>query len=612
MIRLFLIQGLGKKPLVVSSDLIRFETTSSKANHQTGASMTFLGSGTNYMQEVNNGDWALLYAFTNKSDFYRVLNKINGLLYGNATSSDNNSSVPSTPNTVPTANGFNDGLKFVGRVSSVSRSANKEIDNGTRHVIYNVTANGFTDLDNTLYYNEYLTVTYQDVAAYLINVLGVSITEFQQQNPFVNGNQVVPFTIDILLGVGPQDRQNQNITIDGKQQVATANDILVIPNSLAKLLIGSNYTPQNPIGYTFADLLVSEVGVQDWGSSSVSKDWTIHAGDQSQNPATGFNYPFSLTKANRYQASPLSSQYLLSGINFNNTTPWSFLKNFENDPIEEMYTCLRVDKSGRVMPTLVFRQTVLNTDNFVSDLKNNYIDVTATSFFDVPRWKVDQSMVLREELTKSETQRFNYIHVIGQDPLGTGSTAENTLGLMSQIAPYFDDIDIQRYGLRMLPKQILPVQQLFIANGTNNAYWSGLLADQLMGGQDKITGVLSLYGVQEPICEGDNLEYDGNVYHIDRVMNTGIVDGEEGKRKFMTTLHLTNGLSLNQPNVGIAYPVLKPFAPSSETLPQNENDPGALNNENSYSAEFNLSDDSTGNVSSMGDFESDNNGNGAV
>jgi hypothetical protein len=218
--------------------------------------MTFLGSGVNYMHELSNGDWVLLYSFDNYADFNRVLQKVKNILFHTNTTT-NNSATPNSANKTNTANAFNDGLKFVGRVASVSRDVSKDPEEGRRHVVYNATANGFTDLDMTLFYNEFLTVQYQDLDAALLHIFGVTLTQFQSNQTFVNGQEVVPLVIDSILGLGPQDSQAQNANINGKNYVATPNDILRIPTTLARLLIGASFSPQNPAGYTFADLLVS-------------------------------------------------------------------------------------------------------------------------------------------------------------------------------------------------------------------------------------------------------------------------------------------------------------------------------------------------------------------
>lgn len=551
--------------------MIRFDTTSSKGSHISSASMSFLGSGVNYMKELANGDWVLLYAFTNYADFTRVLNKVNNILFGTS-STGNNSTVSSTPDKIATANGFNDGLKFVGRIASITRQASKEPETGRRHVFYNVSANGFTEFDTSLYYNQYLATQYQDMDSFLLNVFAVTLTDFQANHDFINGSEVVPLLIDILMGIGPQDAQDQNITINKNKLVATVNDVLRIPTTIVNLLIGSSFSPQNPAGFTYADLLVSTVGVQQWNSKP-------SYGSLSNGPEFGFNSAFTLVKPNRYEAGRLTSQFLVTSVQYNNTTPWAFLNHFVNDPIEEVYTCLRLDSLGRVMPTLVVRQTVLNTDNFIQKLQQQYQGVQATSFFSVPRWNIDQSLVISEDFTKSEAHRANFVYLYGEDPTGVNPASQVT-NIMSKVAPYYDSIDIQRYGLKMFDKQQIPVEQVSFNGGFDTAYWSGLMADQLMGGQEKISGGLTTYGIQEPICEGDNLSYDSNLYQIERIMHHGVVEGEEGHKKFTTSFDLSNGLALQQPSTGVAYPVLKPFAPSSETLPISEVDLSALQAEN--------------------------------
>lgn len=255
---------------------------------------------------------------------------------------------------------------------------------------------------------------------------------------------------------------------------------------------------------------------------------------------------------------------------------------FVNDPVEECYTCLRVDPNGRVMPTLVLRQTVFNTPNYIQNLKQQYPDAKATSFFDVPRWKLDQSLIVNEELVKTDVLRTNYLFVYGVDPTGAGQDS-NTQNVMGQIGPYYDDTDIQRYGLKRFPKGQLPVKQvLYDGSGSVQApaggFWSGLLADQIFGGQQKVSGTLVFKGIQAPICEGDNLEYENNLYHIERVMHMGEIQLDNGKKRFITTLNVSSGLALTQPQSGtapyIAYPVLKQFAPSFEVQTYSQVDTG--------------------------------------
>ena len=71
--------------------------------------------------------------------------------------------------------------------------------------------------------------------------------------------------------------------------------------------------------------------------------------------------------------------------------------------------------------------------------------------------------------------------------------------------------------------------------------WARLLADSLVGGHLKMNGTVTCAGIQAPIACGDNFEIDGIVYHIESVMHTMSIDSS-GKKKFRTTLQLSNGI----------------------------------------------------------------------
>jgi len=286
----------GKEPLIISNDIISFETTSSKANHVSGCSLTFISSQTNYIQELTNGDWMLLWAFENYADFLRVLSKVQNILF-HSSAVISNQSDQNSPDKVPTANGFNDGLKFVGRISSVGRNVSKEPEDGKRHVFYNVTGNGFTDLDFNIFYNEFLAHTYTDLDHTLLSMLGVTLNQFQADNQYVNGTEAVPLVIDNIIGLGPRDVDVQSYSVSGQQYNATVNDIFRIPKTLVNLLIGSSFNPQNSAGYSYADLLVTEIGIQDW---NVPSSPNLQPNDIS--PESAFNSAFHLKKANRYRS----------------------------------------------------------------------------------------------------------------------------------------------------------------------------------------------------------------------------------------------------------------------------------------------------------------------
>src|ERR1700722_11925488 len=116
-----------RTPLIVQNDCISWETSSSKESHVSGANFVFVNSGIDYSTELTTGDYVLLWAHNNTADSRRIVQ----ILQGNSG--------------VGQANKFNDGLKFIGRISSIARKASKSPETGVRSVYYSVEAQGFTD-----------------------------------------------------------------------------------------------------------------------------------------------------------------------------------------------------------------------------------------------------------------------------------------------------------------------------------------------------------------------------------------------------------------------------------------------------------------------------------
>jgi hypothetical protein len=61
---------------------------------------------------------------------------------------------------------------------------------------------------------------------------------------------------------------------------------------------------------------------------------------------------------------------------------------------------------------------------------------------------------------------------------------------------------------------------------------------------------VSCLGIESPICEGDNLEFEGIVYHIESVNHSCAIDPGSGMRHWATTLTLTNGLRAEDSHTG--------------------------------------------------------------
>lgn len=72
--------------------------------------------------------------------------------------------------------------------------------------------------------------------------------------------------------------------------------------------------------------------------------------------------------------------------------------------------------------------------------------------------------------------------------------------------------------------------------------WPTLMADQLFYSHLKYNGTIVSHGIQEPIAEGDNIEYDGKVLHIEQIEDSVQMISEHGTKTFTTTLHVSSGV----------------------------------------------------------------------
>jgi hypothetical protein len=105
--------------------------------------------------------------------------------------------------------------------------------------------------------------------------------------------------------------------------------------------------------------------------------------------------------------------------------------------------------------------------------------------------------------------------------------------------PIRDDMDIARNGLRPYLTTVPCALENVIEGGPG--MWMALLSDIVMGQHMTLTGVLQTVGIQAPICIGDNIEWEGAVFHIEGVTHScQIAPG--GQKSFTTTLNLTHGV----------------------------------------------------------------------
>ena len=543
--------------LIIGSDCISLQINNSKGSHVKNLSATLKHTDTNYRDAILPGDWVLAWIVNDRDSVVSVLDRLRVLSAAKPT------------------NEFKDGLKFVGRVNSCVRHKQTDANGGAKTLSYALSAFAFKELDTSFFYDPSLASEDQGIGRWQADMGKGFMDIFTRVTSDANKdnvNDLIPLLIDTIVGTGIAAISNQATHVLGIKATPIVGAVTtkeapfsyVIPVEVCTILgiTGNQFSKDHGVS-AYADILHLLTGVQKYydGNNGDIANFIPTLPPlfdprrlDTKNPMMGFFYPVE--------------------PNFANIPLWSLLQSYLNPTMNEMYTCMRVNTQNRVFPTVVLRQLPFTTDAFnpetvkeviasesamanilpdsgtptvdtrsqaeirgsLSD-DNDIQDKEFTRFTELPRWVIDDILVRDEAIGRSETTRCNFVHVYGAQP-----AIENPLTVSAQIAvnpPRRDDIDIQRSGLHAFMGTVncKPVAQA----GKSPSKWLVIIADRLMGHHLTLNGTLTLLGIHLPICEGDNAEHLGIVYHIESVTHTCSISGE-GVRHFSTTLTLTNGL----------------------------------------------------------------------
>jgi hypothetical protein len=340
-------------------------------------------------------------------------------------------------------------------------------------------------------------------------------------------------------------------------------------------------------------------GVQKYDTVPTSNQFVKPSDSSSTDLLAGAKFnPRGLDPKNnirqRYTGVPMIGTYLPTPVTFNGQrTVWQIIEQYLNKTINEMYTCMRVNAAGRIMPTLVVRQIPFssgalpdeyprrqpgfsdseaplddntkrllgqgpetfgvlesdaNKDNqpYLQDSgvspKDPAIEtrrVELTRMLELPRWKVHPILVQSYSVGRSDAMRFNFIH-IDPDP---GVAAPNRTATFVRNPPIADQLDIARSGLRPYLASINCSPQDLAEHRPSD--WMYILSDILFGQHLVLSGTMELRGVQAPIVPGDNIEFDDCIMHIESVQHNFSITAS-GSKKFSTSMSLTHGVHAKQ------------------------------------------------------------------
>lgn len=495
-----------KDPLVVENDCIQVSTSMSKSVLTDSVTATLLMTDVNYETDVAPGDFMFVNMLNWESESRRVADKARAH---------------------QAINGPNDGFKGLYKVQSVRKNLIVDPNTGTKMYVFKITGFSFTEFNNTIYFNPALIddAETKNLLLFASNI-GNNWKLLQNEKGLTNVQELVRALIESFIGTGFGNSGQQ----DKNGTVKSANTLFYMPELVGTLLGATGVKAAKDIyNYMF--------GIQSYSSNA------------NQKPSVGLN-PSNFTNSGGRFWTPNKGQYCQGDVitkpeYWNQTKVWSILNQFTNAPLNELYTSFRLSPDNRVMPTLVFRQIPFTTSDF--DAQN----VMTTRFMSLPRWKISSTLITGLDIGRDEAARVNFVQYYARSTLGpkgweiSAETAQKN---------YLYDIDdVKRSGLR--PYVISTTFDESVPEG-KQAYrsvnWARIIGDCLIGGHLKMNGTITCAGIVDPIAVGDNLEFDGVVYHIEGLNHTAMV-GPDGKKTFRTSITLSSGVSKDSSAKGTRY-----------------------------------------------------------
>lgn len=539
--------------LLIVDDVKSMSVNTTKTQHINSMRLE-LHPGMNYLSELLPGDIVAGWMVNDQDSFNQI---ISNLSEGKA------------------ANQFMSGLKFLGKVNTVQKKL-VQTPNGIKSTSYSVTAHGFTELDASIYYEPYLETASAGIATQYLKQTGVKLNDLIRENKLgLDINKVIPIYLAAFYGPGvPKNQLNDNNGLNTTQGLDNPN-AFVVPAPIANMLNITQPTKPNGL-FSFVDTLDVLYGVQKY--DNVKSEFIGTEQIRGDDNANGYMFsPKGVSLSHyvrmRYTNIPMIGTYLPSPPQFNGQrSVWQILSQFLNPAVNEMYTCMRANSSGFIMPTLVVRQLPFSSGGLSETFlprpvqlpvkkapestskrskkkqepptqplvaKPRVRNVTLTRMLELPRWKIHPVLVRAYNVGRSDTMRLNFLYTDAD----SGVANPNRTGTFVRNQPFSDELDIARNGFRPYFASV-NCSPKDVANHDPTT-WMYILSDILFGQHLTLTGSIELYGIQAPIVPGDNIEFDDAIFHIESVGHSFSISGS-GNKTFSTSLTLTHGVRAEQ------------------------------------------------------------------
>lgn len=399
---------------------------------------------------------------------------------------------------------------------------------------------------------------------------------------------IIAYLFALIMGVPNDALQGSGSNLDAI--AGSVSDAIRVPSVVGAIL-------GRPTARFVWEIYSLYLGVQKYDKGDASKPWASFM-PKYDSSMLGTNHVFWRSPGNGGRCKGLAPFY---PPYWSNETMWQILNSYLNPVVNEMYTVLRVNADNVITPTLVVREQPFSSGlrNYLhntkvvplavkqaSDAGGNTSGANAKStlarqgqqegtakpvsdikvvpagdsvqqliseqrssltyFYNLPRWVLDKTMVTSAAPATSESDRVNFVQVWGRNGSAEFMGIKlNPQALRQQLIAagnaVSDDKDIQRNGLRA---DIRETQFDFFTTETLSGFlspdWAIMRADWLFNGHLKLAGTIECRGIKEPICEGDNVEYDGIVYHVTGVSHN--LSLTNGVRTFTTSLRVNRGV----------------------------------------------------------------------
>lgn len=203
------------------------------------------------------------------------------------------------------------------------------------------------------------------------------------------------------------------------------------------------------------------------------------------------------------------------------------------------------ETTTEMKPSITFGSAFQNIGDIAGSMGKSAKE--ATHFATVPRWVIDPSIVVAFDWSTDEAQRVNFVQVFGRaaapEFAGAANVDQGKLKQSQYLAGNYiaDEADIARNGLRAhIEESPFDILSGDTVSGSLAPLWARMNADWLFNGHLKANGSITLKGVWEPIAKGDNLQYNGILFHIEGISHTAT--NSNGIKTWTTTISLSRGI----------------------------------------------------------------------